>query len=365
MNFQRKQIKDSTKGEEIFEAHEDLFRKAQADQVSRLSQKVPIEELRRMIENSKVLSKIQIRKKIAYFCELKLLLVERKKGITDGKKDFKQNTVENYIPSDPKKFPRSSYISSSESKFRVNQSKTPLSPRAKPHFLGLFTPNLKTIPSRITHGNSERTIESSDIEDSPKDMSFKGSSFKTASRFKPRDRPVLDVNTEPTLDYGKPYTAGAHRLGTVEGVKRKEKLREIVGSKMPFLSEQTSPSFHGQEDYLKKNKLLINAMKKKSEPSSAKNKGSSGGLPKLEKQGKKKLDGQVKKRNKNHMSQRVNEGESLNALLNLQTDPTFKMVYSPSFFTTSFNNAALMTDFNYKFDQFKFQAPSLLIAEKL
>jgi len=193
-------------------------------------------------------------------------------------------------------------------------------------------------------------------------MSFKGSSFKAASRFKPRDRPVLDVNTEPTLDYGKPYTAGAQRLGTIEGFRKKEKLGEIVGNRMPALSEQTSPSFHGSEDYLKKNKLLINAMKK---PHSTKNSKGSAGLPKLEKQAKKKLDGQVKKRNKNNLSQKMAEGESLNAMLNLHTDPTFKMVYSPSFFATSFNNAALMTDFNYKFDQFKFQAPSLLIAEKL
>jgi len=61
LDYQRKQIKD-VKEENIHEINEnELFRKAQADQVSRLSQKVPIEELRRMIDNSKVLSKIQIR----------------------------------------------------------------------------------------------------------------------------------------------------------------------------------------------------------------------------------------------------------------------------------------------------------------
>jgi len=64
LDYQRKIIKE-VKEENIQELNEEeLFRKAQAAQVSRLSQKVPIEELRRMIENSKVLSKIQIRKDI-------------------------------------------------------------------------------------------------------------------------------------------------------------------------------------------------------------------------------------------------------------------------------------------------------------
>jgi len=51
-------------------------------------------------------------------------IVERKKGVTDGKKDFKQNTVENYIPPEPLKFPKSSvHISTSESKFRIERSR--------------------------------------------------------------------------------------------------------------------------------------------------------------------------------------------------------------------------------------------------
>ena len=52
--------------------------------------------------------------------------VERKKGTTDGKKDFKQNTVENYIPPEPKKFPKSQlYVTTSESKlFRIERSTT-------------------------------------------------------------------------------------------------------------------------------------------------------------------------------------------------------------------------------------------------
>lgn len=46
---------------EINEA--ELFRKAQADLTLRLSSsRAPIEELKRMIQNSKVLTKIQIRK---------------------------------------------------------------------------------------------------------------------------------------------------------------------------------------------------------------------------------------------------------------------------------------------------------------
>jgi len=62
LDYQRKQIKE-VKEENVIEVNEsELFRKAQADQVLRLSQKVPIEELKRMIDNSKVLSKIQIRK---------------------------------------------------------------------------------------------------------------------------------------------------------------------------------------------------------------------------------------------------------------------------------------------------------------
>jgi len=327
LNYQRRQIKGVTREGDPSEVNEgDLFRKAQADQVSRLAQKAPIEELKRMIDNSKVLSKIQI--------------LERKKGITDGKKDFKQNTVENYIPVDPKVFPKSSlYVASSESKFRPTRD--------------IFTPNVKYSQSRL-YNTSERNTDS-DFEDSPKDMSFKGSSFKAASRFKPRERPLLDVNTEPTLDYGKPYTAGTHqRMGTIEGLRRKEK--------MPFLSEATSPNSHIQEDYLKKNKLLISSIKKKSGDIK-----SPVGLPKLEKQVKKKPDGQgkKKKKNNNNFSQKIGEAETLNAFINLQTDPTLKMVYSPSFFATSFPATAMITDFNYKFDAFKFQAPSLLIAEKL
>jgi len=344
LDYQRKQIKE-VKEENIHEINEnELFRKAQADQVSRLSQKVPIEELRRMIDNSKVLSKIQI--------------LERKKGTTDGKKDFKQNTVENYIPPEPKKFPKSSlYVTTSESKFRIERN--------------AFTPNMKQTQSRYFNLNSERNAES-DYEETPKDVSIKGSSFKSASRFKPRDRPLFDINTEPSTVYdNKPQTAGSKRLTTFESFKSRQKTSELGITKMPFLSETTTPHAAAvTEDFVRKNKLVIQTARKRlggevNEPLSAKHK-SITGLPKLEKQGKKKKEGQSKKRRKNNHSQKIGgDGENLNALFSLQTDPLLKMVYSPSFFTTSFPTTTIGTDLDYKFDSYKFQAPSLLIAEKL
>ncbi len=59
------------------------------------------------------------------------------------------------------------------------------------------------------------------------------------------------------------------------------------------------------------------------------------------------------------------KGENGNALLNLSTDSMFKMVSSLAFLTMSLSNAAMMTDFHEKVDQFIFQDPSLSIAEKL
>jgi len=342
LEYQRKQIKE-VKEENIHEIDEnELFRKAQADQVSRLSQKVPIEELRRMIDNSKVLSKIQI--------------LERKKGTTDGKKDFKQNTVENYIPPEPKKFPKSSlHVTTAEFKFRIERN--------------AFTPNMKQTHSRLFNLHSDR----SDYEDSPKDVSIKGSSFKSASRFKPREGPLFDLNTEPTVVYdNKPQTAGGKRLTTIDSFKSRQKTSEVGMTKMPFLSETTTPHHAAvvTEDFVRRNKLVIQTARKRlggdqTEPQSAKHK-STTGLPKLEKQGKKKKDVHSKKRRKNNHSQKIgNDGENLNALFSLQTDPLLKMVYSPSFFTTSFPTTTIGTDLDYKFDSYKFQAPSLLIAEKL
>lgn len=65
MDWQRKQIKKDGRDDfTVTEVNEgELLRKAQADQALRLSSSAaPIEELKRMIENSRVLSKIQIRK---------------------------------------------------------------------------------------------------------------------------------------------------------------------------------------------------------------------------------------------------------------------------------------------------------------
>jgi len=220
---------------------------------------------------------------------------------------------------------------------------------------------------------TDRNTES-DFEDSPKDISLKGSSFKSASRFKPRER---EMNTEATIHSDKkPHTAGSKRLMTFESFKSKQKYSDTEGdahggNRMPFLSETTSPTAVTVEDFVKKNKLLINTGKKpyidRHEPLSAKHK-STTGLPKLENQTKKKKkDGQSKKKRKHHHSQKIGggDGDNLNNLLNLQTDPLLKMVYSPSFFTTSFPASTIGGELDYKFDAYKFQAPSLLIGEKL
>lgn len=62
MNWQRQQIK-AVKEEYMYEYTEDeLFRMAQADLNQRLSQAEPLAELKKMIENSKFISKIQMRK---------------------------------------------------------------------------------------------------------------------------------------------------------------------------------------------------------------------------------------------------------------------------------------------------------------
>lgn len=61
----------------------------------------------------------------------------------------------------------------------------------------------------------------------------------------------------------------------------------------------------------------------------------------------------------------VQESQNLNQLLNLQTDPLLKGVYSPSFFATSFTPYSFADDMLYKFDSYKVKVPSLLVGDKL
>jgi hypothetical protein len=59
------------------------------------------------------------------------------------------------------------------------------------------------------------------------------------------------------------------------------------------------------------------------------------------------------------------EAQNLNNLLNLQTDPLLKGVYSPSYFATSFTPYTFTDDMIYKYDSYKVKIPSLLIGDKL
>ena len=203
---------------------------------------------------------------------------------------------------------------------------------------------------------SERGTES-DYEESPKDGSFKAqNSLKAVSRFKPQT-PMTEYNTEPAPEREKPFTTkGSNRLSTFENYKRKE--RDEDSNKIP--------SLNNQEDFKKKNRLLINTMKKKygeNEPGSTKAKQGLD-LPKLKTE-KRKGELQNKKKKKKHHSAKMGNNDQLSAFLNLQTDPLLKMVYSPSFFATSFPASALAEEMNYKFDPYKFTSPSLLISEKI
>jgi len=204
---------------------------------------------------------------------------------------------------------------------------------------------------------SERNNDS-DFEDSPKDRSLKGqNSLKTVSKFKPQS-PLSEYNTEPTPEREKPQTTKVgKRLSTFENYKRRER------------DEETNkiPAINLQEDFKIRNNLVLKPLSRKYgkgyESQSAKNKQSLD-LPKLTKTGKRKGDVLKKKKKKQNNSAKLVD-DQLNAFLNLQTDPLLKMVYSPSFFATSFPASALTEEMNYKFDSYKFKTPSLLISEKI
>ena len=76
------------------------------------------------------------------------------------------------------------------------------------------------------------------------------------------------------------------------------------------------------------------------------------------------------KKAKSEANQKINklelqESQNLNHLLDLQTDPLLKGVYSPSFFATSYTPYSFVDDMLYKFDSYKVKVLSLLIAKKL
>ncbi len=214
-------------------------------------------------------------------------------------------------------------------------------------------------PNSATFLPSSARYTESDIEDNPKSSYGKANNYKVnASRFKPQESPSLESQTETAIDNERSNVKQTNRLSTFESQQRK------MMHKMPMLSE----GFSTQESFKRnKNKLLINTVKEKSgkghETLAVKKKGSLD-LPKLEKKGKKKGDG-TKKKNRQSNSAKISEKNQLNMLLNLQTDPVFNMVYSPSFFATNFPSSTLGDDVNYRFDAYNFKAPSLLVSEKM
>ena len=199
----------------------------------------------------------------------------------------------------------------------------------------------------------------SELSDSPKERSFKGKYPKALSKFKPQD--LSDFNTEPTQEHEKPHTQGSKRLMTFEHkIRSDEDYEDARGSKkMPRLDEKS-------ERVNKKNKILMGSMRKKLKNGGAnqvRTKSTGVDLPKLDKPLKKKWSSH-KKSHKDH-NRKTSETENLNLLLSLQTDPLLKMVYSPSYFAPALPSSALGDALGYKFDAYKFKAPSLLVSEKL
>jgi hypothetical protein len=62
-------------------------------------------------------------------------------------------------------------------------------------------------------------------------------------------------------------------------------------------------------------------------------------------------------------SESTKEFKNMNQILDLQTDPAFKSVYTPAYFTDS-TPFSYFDDFTYRFDNYNVKIPSLLIGEK-
>ncbi len=62
-------------------------------------------------------------------------------------------------------------------------------------------------------------------------------------------------------------------------------------------------------------------------------------------------------------SDSVKEFKNMNKILDIQTDPAFKSVYTPTYFTES-TPFTYLDDFTYRFDNYNVKIPSLLIGEK-
>jgi len=334
LDWQRKQIKrDGRDDLAITEYNEgELLRKAQADQAQRLSSSAaPIEELKRMIENSKVLAKIQI--------------LEKQKCTTDGKRTLKYEPTENYIPQEPIKV----YKSPNQS---VNQTYSIRITR------NVFTPTGKPPGSRLFAMSTDRMTET-EYDSTPKDMSFKSGFPKSASKFKPIDA-HFDLSSEPTLETEKQQTQpGQKRIRTLDNFKAMPSL----------LSKPAVPQSAPKESRVKKLLVEPTPQKKKGESGESnliKTKSSKSSLPKLEKGTRKRKSEASRKKKKNSFEVVLGEHENMNNFLKLQTDPLLKMVYSPTFFATTAPSSAYSSeDLGYRFDSYKFTSPGLLISEKI
>ena len=83
IEYERNQIKEAIADRN----RQDTVKRPQTQAYERLADTTPLESLKKMIENSKILDKIRI--------------LENQKSLGDGKKTLKRNVIENYIPHDP------------------------------------------------------------------------------------------------------------------------------------------------------------------------------------------------------------------------------------------------------------------------
>lgn len=278
---------------------------------------------------------------------------------------MKRSIIDNYIPKDPiTPLTRTTFSSKSNYRIKLNRS--------------TFTKNLNLIVLDTSRKegdfnlnlDTEPQLEGESGEES-RFSNIKPHTTTAASRFKPNltPDPLSDVVEKAKIRKVKTTSEPAGGMGLTVTSDTGNKIEEFRVANRISLDTYTKPGHYRHM------KQLSNITKETAASYSTKSKSSMGSLPKLqvkEQPPKIKQPARALKKTKSLVTTKAKpkvepDNTNLNLLLDLQTDPLFKSVYTPSFFATNFPITTTYYDDirGYRFDSYNVKVPSLLISDKL